>query len=216
MPTTFAYKVRDQAGKLVEGQLEAEDADARRRQAPPDGLHAHRGRGEARQQAQGRHQDPGPLRPGEAQGRRGLLAPVRDDDQLRPVADPVARDPRRADREPGARPGRSARCASTSRRASSLSAAISKHPKVFSRLYIAMVRSGEIGGVLDAVLMRLADTIEKQVELRRKIKSAMTYPIVVLVDLSAHRRPRCSCSSSRSSRRSTPTSAASSRCRPAS
>ncbi len=51
---------------------------------------------------------------------------------------------------------------------------------MFSRLYIAMVRSGEIGGVLDAVLMRLADTIEKQVELRRKIRSAMTYPIVAL------------------------------------
>ena len=43
-----------------------------------------------------------------------------------------------------------------------------------------MVRSGEIGGVLDAVLMRLADTIEKQVELRRKVRSAMTYPIVAL------------------------------------
>jgi len=43
------------------------------------------------------------------------------------------------------------------------------------------VKSGEAGGVLDAVLTRLANTIEKQVELRRKIKSAMTYPIVVLV-----------------------------------
>ncbi|MBK5289393.1 MAG: type II secretion system F family protein, partial [Acidimicrobiia bacterium] len=62
----------------------------------------------------------------------------------------------------------------------SLSTALAKHPKVFSRLYIAMVRSGEIGGVLDAVLMRLADTIEKQVELRRKVKSAMTYPVVAL------------------------------------
>jgi type IV pilus assembly protein PilC len=41
--------------------------------------------------------------------------------------------------------------------------------------------SGEAGGVLDAVLMRLADTIEKQVELRRKVRSAMTYPVVVLV-----------------------------------
>ncbi len=51
---------------------------------------------------------------------------------------------------------------------------------MFNHLYIAMVKSGEAGGVLDAVLMRLADTIEKQVELRRKIKSAMTYPIVVL------------------------------------
>jgi type IV pilus assembly protein PilC len=63
---------------------------------------------------------------------------------------------------------------------SSLSQAMSKHPKVFSKLYVSMVRSGEIGGVLDSVLLRLADTIEKQVELRGKIKSAMTYPVAVL------------------------------------
>ena len=61
----------------------------------------------------------------------------------------------------------------------SLSAALAKHPKAFNRLYVSMVKAGEIGGVLDSVLLRLADTIEKQVELRRKIKSAMTYPVVV-------------------------------------
>ena len=44
-----------------------------------------------------------------------------------------------------------------------------------------MVRAGEVGGALDSVLLRLADTIEKQVELRRKVKSAMTYPVVVVV-----------------------------------
>jgi type IV pilus assembly protein PilC len=64
-------------------------------------------------------------------------------------------------------------------RGSSLSVALAKHPKAFSRLYVAMVRSGEMGGSLDTVLLRLATTIEKQVELRRKVKSAMTYPIVV-------------------------------------
>src|SRR5207245_10560604 len=55
-------------------------------------------------------------------------------------------------------------------RGSSLSQALSKHPKAFSRLYVSMVRAGEVGGALDSVLMRLADTIEKQVELRRKVK----------------------------------------------
>src|SRR3954451_4755783 len=65
-------------------------------------------------------------------------------------------------------------------RGASLSASLSRHPKVFNHLYIAMVKSGEAGGVLDAVLLRLADTIEKQVELRRKVRSAMTYPIVAL------------------------------------
>jgi type IV pilus assembly protein PilC len=64
-------------------------------------------------------------------------------------------------------------------RGSALSVALAKHPKAFSRLYVAMVRSGETGGSLDTVLNRLATTIEKQVELRRKVKSAMTYPIVV-------------------------------------
>jgi type IV pilus assembly protein PilC len=64
-------------------------------------------------------------------------------------------------------------------RGSSLSAALAKHPKAFSRLYVAMVRSGETGGSLDSVLLRLATTIEQQVNLRRKVKSAMTYPIVV-------------------------------------
>ena len=66
-------------------------------------------------------------------------------------------------------------------RGSSLSQALAKHPKAFNRLYVSMVRAGEIGGVLDSVLMRLADTIEKQVELRRKVKSAMTYPAVVAI-----------------------------------
>jgi type IV pilus assembly protein PilC len=63
---------------------------------------------------------------------------------------------------------------------SSLSAALAKHPKVFNRLYVSMVRSGEIGGVLDAVLERLALNLERDVALRNRIRSAMTYPIVVL------------------------------------
>ena len=64
-------------------------------------------------------------------------------------------------------------------RGTALSTALARHPKAFNRLYISMVRSGEVGGSLDTVLMRLADTIENQVELRRKVKSAMTYPVVV-------------------------------------
>ncbi|MDP9387823.1 MAG: type II secretion system F family protein, partial [Actinomycetota bacterium] len=63
---------------------------------------------------------------------------------------------------------------------SSLSQALARHPKTFNKLYVAMVRAGETGGVLDSVLVQLADTIEKQVELRQKIKSAMTYPVAVL------------------------------------
>ena len=62
-----------------------------------------------------------------------------------------------------------------------LSEALEKHPKVFFRLYIEMVRAGEIGGILDEVLLRVAHQLEKDQDLRRKVKSAMTYPLVVLV-----------------------------------
>lgn len=61
----------------------------------------------------------------------------------------------------------------------SLSASLEKHPKVFGDLYVAMVKAGETGGNLDSTLLRIAETIESQVALRTKIKSAMTYPVVV-------------------------------------
>ena len=63
---------------------------------------------------------------------------------------------------------------------SSLSAACAKHPKAFSKLYCTLIQAGEVGGNLDDVLSSLADTIEKQAALNKTIKSAMTYPAVVL------------------------------------
>jgi type IV pilus assembly protein PilC len=63
---------------------------------------------------------------------------------------------------------------------STLAEAFSKHSKVFSNLYISMIKAGEIGGVLDEVLNRIADLIEKEYALRQKVKSAMTYPLFVL------------------------------------
>jgi type IV pilus assembly protein PilC len=63
---------------------------------------------------------------------------------------------------------------------SSLSGALSKHDHVFNNLYISMVRSGETGGSLDTTLIALADMIEREVRLRGKIKSAMTYPVAVV------------------------------------
>jgi type IV pilus assembly protein PilC len=66
-------------------------------------------------------------------------------------------------------------------RGSSLSAAMSKHPKVFSTLFVSMVKAGETGGQLDVVLNRVADGMEADYKLRQKVKSAMTYPVVVAV-----------------------------------
>lgn len=63
----------------------------------------------------------------------------------------------------------------------SLSDAMSKHPKAFDRLYSKMVAAGEIGGVLDVILQRLANFMEKAERLKSRIKGAMIYPICVIV-----------------------------------
>jgi type IV pilus assembly protein PilC len=179
MTTTFAYKVRDQSGKLVEGQLDAEDATLvvgklRQMGYTPIAVepkHDNKLKGDIkipglsgkvkmRDVAVFSRQFATMINSGLSLIRAlAILADQTENPELARVAGEV-----RLDVEKGV----------------SLSQAIGKHPKVFSRLYVAMVRSGEIGGVLDAVLMRLADTIEAQVELRRKVRSAMTYPIVAL------------------------------------
>ncbi len=61
----------------------------------------------------------------------------------------------------------------------SLSDSLEKHPGVFSKLYVSMVRAGEIGGILDEVLNRLATQLEKEDSIRRAVKSAMVYPIMI-------------------------------------
>jgi type IV pilus assembly protein PilC len=65
-------------------------------------------------------------------------------------------------------------------RGSSLSTAVAKFPKIFNALFVTMVQAGEAGGNLDTVLLDLSSTMEKQAALNRKIRSAMTYPAVVL------------------------------------
>ncbi len=62
-----------------------------------------------------------------------------------------------------------------------LSEALAKFPNIFNRLYIYLVRAGEVSGNLDGILERIASYQEKQAALRGKIKSALTYPVVVLV-----------------------------------
>lgn len=63
---------------------------------------------------------------------------------------------------------------------STLAEALKKHPKVFDELFVNLVAAGEVGGILDTILQRLATFIEKADDLRRKIKGAMTYPAVVV------------------------------------
>jgi type IV pilus assembly protein PilC len=180
MPETFTYKVKDKTGKVVEGSLEAENAQLvvgklREMGYVPIEIQQAGGAGLKKELKIPGFTDRVKLKDVAVFSRQfatminsGLsllrslyiLADQTENKALAEIINQV-----RLDVEKG----------------SSLSAALAKHPKAFNRLFISMVRAGEIGGVLDSVLMRLADTIEKQVELRRKVKSAMTYPVVVAV-----------------------------------
>jgi type IV pilus assembly protein PilC len=61
----------------------------------------------------------------------------------------------------------------------SLSDALARHPKIFSQLYVAMIRAGETGGFLEDAMLRVADQLEAQHRLRRQVRGAMVYPAVV-------------------------------------
>jgi type IV pilus assembly protein PilC len=63
----------------------------------------------------------------------------------------------------------------------SLSRAMQRHPKSFSSLFIGLIKAGEVGGVLEESLQRLSHFLEKDVELRRKVKAALTYPVLVMI-----------------------------------
>ncbi|HLG01563.1 MAG TPA: type II secretion system F family protein [Acidimicrobiia bacterium] len=178
MPTNFAYKVRDKQGKVLEGTLEAENvslvADKLRQMGyVPMSIDAQRdskfqaeikipglsNRVKLKDVAVFSRQFATMINAGLSLLRSlTILADQTENKELARVCGVV-----RSDVEKG----------------SSLSAAMAKHPKVFSRLYISMIRAGEVSGALDDTLMRLADTIEAQVELQRRVKSAMTYPMVV-------------------------------------
>lgn len=63
----------------------------------------------------------------------------------------------------------------------SLTDAFARHPNVFSKLYVNMIRAAELGGILDEILDRVAGFLENEMEIRTKIKSAMMYPVIVLI-----------------------------------
>jgi type IV pilus assembly protein PilC len=179
MPTSYAYKVRDREGKMAAGSMEAESEEAvvsRLRQLgyAPVSIEAEKGAGlktEVKLPGTGRvklkdlavfsRQFATMINSGLSLLRAlTILGEQTSNRRLGEVIIQV-----RAEVEKG----------------TSLSAALARHPKVFNRLYVSMVRAGEIGGFLDQVLVKVAETFEKEVELRGKIRSAMTYPVVVSI-----------------------------------
>ena len=177
MATTFAYKVRDKEGKMVAGTLEADSSAVvatklRSMGFAPVLIEEQKksvgkmeikipgaGRVKAKDLAVFSRQFATMINSGLSLLRAlNILAEQTENKKLAETIADV-----RAEVEKG----------------TSLSAALTKHPKVFKRLYVAMIRAGEIGGVLDSVLLRLAENLEKEVALKQKIKSAMTYPTVV-------------------------------------
>jgi type IV pilus assembly protein PilC len=179
MPTSYAYRVRDREGKMLGGTLEADSEEAvvtRLRQLgySPISIEAEKSAGlktELRLPGAGRvklkdlalfsRQFATMINSGLSLLRAlTILGEQTGNKRLAEIVTQV-----RAEVEKGM----------------SLSAAMAKHPKVFNRLYISMVRAGEVGGFLDQVLVKVAETFEKEVELRGKIRSAMTYPVVVFV-----------------------------------
>src|SRR5512132_3954146 len=178
MPTSYAYKVRDRDGKMAAGSMEAESEEAvvgRLRQLgyAPISIEPDKGAGlktEVRLPGTGRvklkdlavfsRQFATMINSGLSLLRTLTILGEQTSRRLGEVVTQV-----RAEVEKG----------------TSLSAALARHPKIFNRLYVSMVRAGEIGGFLDQVLVKVAETFEKEVELRGKIRSAMTYPVVVFI-----------------------------------
>lgn len=177
MATTFDYKVRDRTGNLVSGQLVGDSEDLVLKKLRDMGMTPV----EVKKANAGLKMEIN-LRPGRVK-LKDLSVFCRQFATMVNSGLPILRSLAiLADQTPSKELAKVLTAVRTDvEQGSSLSGAMQKHPKAFNDLFVAMVRSGETGGVLDDVLLELADMIEEEVELRRRIKSAMTYPVVVVI-----------------------------------
>jgi type IV pilus assembly protein PilC len=179
MPSTFVYRVRDKGGRLLEGSLEADNtglvaSKLRDMGYYPISIEARASGGlqtELHLPGIGRRVKPRDVAVFARQFATMINAGLTMLRALNILAEQTsspalaqAVETVRGDVETG----------------TSLSQALGRHPKVFSRLFVSMVRAGETAGVLDRVLLQLAETLERQAKLRSKIRAAAAYPVAVL------------------------------------
>jgi len=180
MATTFAYKVRDRAGKVQSGTIEADNASAVAAKLKgmgyaPISIDQHKAGLKAEINVPGFSKKKVKLKDLAIMSRQfatminsglsllralTILSEQTENPELARVLAEV-----RNDVETG----------------NALSAALAKHPKVFPPLMVNMTKAGEVGGFLDSVLLQIAENYEAEVKLRGKVKAAMTYPVVVFV-----------------------------------
>ena len=211
MPETFTYKVRDRRGNVVAGTLVADSEALVLQRLREMGYMPARGRASRSAGSTSRSTSRGQ---GQAEGPGGLLPPVRHDDQLGPV------DPARAARSWPSRPRTRSSPKILSevphrRRAGrvALAGAWPSTRRSSTSSTSSMVKSGETGGVLDTCCCAWPTRSRSEVELRGKIKSAMTYPVAVVVSGAADHERDAAVRRPAVRDASTPSSAARCRCR---
>ncbi len=178
MPT-FTYKAKDQKGEIIQGTLEAENRAAVVTRLQAMGFYPFLINAEFKKKETGSF---GGLLKGKVKtadlatfNRQlsdllsagvplvkslGIILNQTDNEQLRIILQEINNDVSQGD---------------------TLAKALTRHPKVFSKLYCAMVKAGETGGMLDAVLQRLADFSEEEESLKGKIKAALAYPVIMVL-----------------------------------
>jgi len=182
MATTYAYQVRDRAGKVISGQLEADNQAAvasKLKQMGYAPISINESKGGMKRELSipgfGRSKKSVKLKDLAIFSRQfatminsglsllralNILTEQTDNPELARVLSEV-----RNDVETG----------------NALSVSMGKHPRVFPPLMVNMTRAGEVGGFLDSVMLQIAENYEAEVKLRGKVKAAMTYPVVVFV-----------------------------------
>ncbi len=176
MSTTFAYKVRDQQGTMIEGTLEAPSKELvasklREMGYSPLDIQAKRKSFSDREMSLGQQKI----------GVREHAVMARQMATMIAAGMPLIRalDILAEQTENKRLAGAIKEIGSDIERGMSLNQAIERREGVFPALFQPMVKAGESGGMLDTVLLRLAKTLEKQAELRGKVRSAMAYPVMV-------------------------------------